>query len=182
MTKSRDLANASTALSAVSATELGYLDGVTSAVQTQLNAKQPTVSGVSDTEIGYLDGVTSGIQTQLDAKASTTSVSSKQDKVLTRTTQTGTTYTPVLGDAYTMITLTNAGAITLTVPLNSSVAYDIGAQIHLLQGGAGQVTVVGAGGVTVVATPGLKLRTQWSSATLIKLTSDSWVLVGDLSA
>ena len=39
MTKARDLANASTALSAVSATELGYLDGVTSAVQTQLNAK-----------------------------------------------------------------------------------------------------------------------------------------------
>lgn len=68
MTKARDLANAGTALTSVSATELGYLDGVTSAVQTQLNAKQPTVSGVSDTEIGYLDGVTSAIQTQLDAK------------------------------------------------------------------------------------------------------------------
>jgi hypothetical protein len=39
MTKARDLANASTALSAVDATELGYLDGVTSAVQTQLDAK-----------------------------------------------------------------------------------------------------------------------------------------------
>jgi hypothetical protein len=39
MTKARDLANGATALSAVSATELGYLDGVTSAVQTQLDAK-----------------------------------------------------------------------------------------------------------------------------------------------
>ena len=39
MTKARDLANASTALSAVSATELAYLDGVTSAVQTQIDAK-----------------------------------------------------------------------------------------------------------------------------------------------
>jgi hypothetical protein len=37
MTKARDLANASTALSAVSATELGYLDGVTSAIQTQFS-------------------------------------------------------------------------------------------------------------------------------------------------
>ena len=37
MSKARDLANAATALSAVSATELGYLDGVTSAVQTQIN-------------------------------------------------------------------------------------------------------------------------------------------------
>jgi hypothetical protein len=68
MTKARDLANAGTALSAVSATELAYLDGVTSAVQTQLNTKQPTVSGVDDTEIGYLNGVTSAIQTQLNAK------------------------------------------------------------------------------------------------------------------
>jgi hypothetical protein len=39
MTKARDLANAGTALTTVSATELGYLDGVTSAVQTQINAQ-----------------------------------------------------------------------------------------------------------------------------------------------
>jgi hypothetical protein len=71
VSKARDLANAGTALTTVSATELGYLDGVTSAVQTQINAKQATVSGVNDTEIGYLDGVTSGIQTQLDAKEPT---------------------------------------------------------------------------------------------------------------
>lgn len=39
MTKARDLANAGTALISVSPTELGYLDGVTSAVQTQIDAK-----------------------------------------------------------------------------------------------------------------------------------------------
>ena len=39
MTKSRDLANAATALNAVDATELGFLDGVTSNIQTQLDAK-----------------------------------------------------------------------------------------------------------------------------------------------
>ena len=39
MSKARDLANAGTALTSVSATELGYLDGVTSAVQTQVDAK-----------------------------------------------------------------------------------------------------------------------------------------------
>jgi len=52
------------------ATELNYVDGVTSSIQTQLNAKQAIVSGVSDTEIGYLDGVTSAIQTQIDTKVS----------------------------------------------------------------------------------------------------------------
>ena len=39
MTKARDLANSAAAFSAVSATELGYVDGVTSAIQTQLDAK-----------------------------------------------------------------------------------------------------------------------------------------------
>jgi hypothetical protein len=42
MTKARDLANAATALSAVSATELAFLDGVTSALQTQMNTKATT--------------------------------------------------------------------------------------------------------------------------------------------
>ena len=79
MTKARDLANASTALSAVSATELGYVDGVTSAIQTQLNAKQAVVSGVDDTEIGYLNGVTSAVQTQLDAKIAKTLTSTTGD-------------------------------------------------------------------------------------------------------
>lgn len=68
MTKARILANTADALSATSSTELGYLDGVTSDIQTQLNAKQPTVANVSDTEIGYLDGVTSAVQTQINAK------------------------------------------------------------------------------------------------------------------
>ena len=84
------------AVSDVTSTELGYLDGVTSAIQTQLNAKQATITGaattiddadltasralvsdsngkvavsdVTSTEIGYLDGVTSNIQTQLNSK------------------------------------------------------------------------------------------------------------------
>lgn len=70
-----DLSGKQDVVSGVSSTEIGYLDGVTSAIQTQLNSKQATVSGVSDIEIGYLDGVTSSIQTQLNAKASMTDFS-----------------------------------------------------------------------------------------------------------
>lgn len=56
MTKARDLANASTALSAVDATELGYLDGVTSAVQTQIDAKQKQITASTSTPTGGSDG------------------------------------------------------------------------------------------------------------------------------
>jgi len=96
--------------------------------------------------------------------------------------QTGTTYTLVLADAGKFVTLNNASAIALTVPLESSVNYAIGTSIDLVQLGAGQVTVAGAGGVTVNATPGLKLRAQYSAATLVKTASNTWVLVGDIAA
>jgi len=76
-------------IGSVTNTEIGYLSGVTSAIQTQINAKSPlasptftgnvvlpstTVIGdVDATEIGYLNGVSSNIQTQLDAKAAAAS-------------------------------------------------------------------------------------------------------------
>lgn len=85
------------AVSSVTSTELGYVSGVTSAIQTQLNGKQASISGaastitssnltasralisnssgkvavsaVTSTELGYVSGVTSAIQTQLNGKA-----------------------------------------------------------------------------------------------------------------
>lgn len=94
--------------------------------------------------------------------------------------QTGTTYTLVLTDAGKLITLANASAITVTVPTNASVAFPIGTTIDLAQILAGKVTVGGAG-VTINATPSLGFRAQWSSATLIKYLTDTWLLVGDLA-
>ena len=91
-------------------------------------------------------------------------------------------YTLVLADKGKLVEMSNASANNLTVPLNATVAYPVGSQINILQTGAGQTTVVATSGVTINATPGLKLRTQWSSATLIKRATDTWVLVGDLSA
>ena len=80
--------NENVALTAT-ATQLNYVNGVTSAIQTQLDSKlststaastyQPLITGVSDIEIGYLDGVTSGIQTQLDARITKSLVDAKGD-------------------------------------------------------------------------------------------------------
>ena len=98
-------------------------------------------------------------------------------------TQTGTTYTLVAGDAGDLVTLTNSSAITLTVPTNASVPFATGSQITIIQSGSGNVTVVGDTGVTVSSADGdLKLRTQWSAATLIKTGTNSWVLIGDIKA
>lgn len=97
--------------------------------------------------------------------------------------QTGTTYTLVATDAGDVVTLTNGSPIAVTVPTNASVAFPIGTQITLAQMGAGQVTVAGAVGVTVYAADSfLKLRTQYSSGTLIKTATNTWLLIGDLAA
>ena len=103
------------AVSAVTSTELGYLDGATSSIQTQINTKESTIVGaastitasnltvsrvlisnatgkvavhstVSDTELGYLNGVTSNVQTQLDTKSD-----------IKRTVYTGTFDTTITG-------------------------------------------------------------------------------------
>ena len=101
---------------------------------------------------------------------------------LTLNQQTGTTYTLATSDVNKLVELNNASAITLTIPTNAAVAgFNTGDQVNLLQTGAGQVTVGGAS-VTLNGTPGTKLRAQWSSATLIKRATDTWVIVGDLSA
>jgi len=90
-------------------------------------------------------------------------------------------YTIVLSDRDKIVEISNASANTLTIPLNSSVAYPVGSQIQIIQTGAGQTTLTPTGGVTLNGTPGLKLRTQWSSATLIKRATDTWIAIGDLS-
>ena len=100
--------------------------------------------------------------------------------------QTGTTYTFVLTDANnTLVTASNASAQTYTIPLNSSVAYPIGAQINLIQIGAGQVTVVGTSGVTLTSTGATaaspKCRVQYAAMSLIKNGTDSWYAIGDIS-
>ena len=103
--------------------------------------------------------------------------------LVTTNAQTGTTYTLVLTDRGKMIELNNASAITLTIPTNASVAFPTGTRIDLLQTGAGQVTISPSGGVTVNAKgSATKITGQWSAATLIKRASDTWVLIGDISA
>jgi hypothetical protein len=97
-------------------------------------------------------------------------------------TQTGS-YTLVLADGMKIVEMNVGSANNLTVPLNSSVAFPIGTLIDITQIGAGQTTVVATGGVTISSKDGnLKLTGQWSGATLYKRATDTWVLMGDITA
>ena len=96
--------------------------------------------------------------------------------------QTGTTYTAVLTDDGKLVTCDNGSAITFTIPTNATVAFGIGTQINIMQLGAGQVTIAGAG--VTFRSEGSKLKTkgQYAVATCCKIATDTWVVIGNLSA
>jgi hypothetical protein len=92
----------------------------------------------------------------------------------------------LLGYRDSMIEANSASDIILTIPLNSATAFPIGTSIDVVRVGTGNLIIAGTAGVTINATPQnatnqAKLRAQWSSATLLKRGTDSWIVMGDLS-
>jgi hypothetical protein len=93
-------------------------------------------------------------------------------------------YTLALTDKNKFIKMSvTSTANTVTVPTNTSVAFPIGSQIHIIQYGSGKTQVIPVSGTVILyATPGTYLRAQYSSATLLKCDTNIWMLMGDLSA
>ena len=98
--------------------------------------------------------------------------------------QTGTSYTFVLLDAGKVVTSSNAAAVTVTIPPNSSVAYPIGSSLTVISIGVGLTSFAQGAGVTIISTGATSsaptLRAQNSSATAIKTATDTWAVVGDI--
>ena len=178
-----------------SLTELSYVKGVTSALQTQLDAKaplaSPTFTGTVTLPSATITALTD--TTDVDAGDSImiydTSATALREATFGNirqadiNAQTGTTYTFVLGDAGRLVTASNASAQTYTVPPNSSVAYPVGTKIDVVQIGAGKVTLAQGSGVTINSKNSRKaLAGQYVGATLIKTATDTWLLLGDLIA
>lgn len=91
-------------------------------------------------------------------------------------------YTLVLTDKDKLLELSNSGAQNVTVPPNSSVAFPIGTQILFANYGAGLWSFVAGSGVTILSDGGkLKIASQYSLVTLIKRSTNTWYLAGNLT-
>jgi hypothetical protein len=178
MSKARDLANSGTAFTTVSATELGYLDGVTSAIQTQIGTKanstsptlttpviispeeRMTVSATAATGTINFDAVTQGVLYY------TTNASANW--TLNIRGNSGTTLNSILavGDAITVTHLVTTGA---TAYYNSAVQIDGSAVTPKYQGGtafaAGNASSIDAYVYTVVKTAATPTYTVFASQT-----------------
>ena len=99
--------------------------------------------------------------------------------------QTGTTYTFAAADGFnTVVTLSNASAITLTIPPNSSVAFPVGTVLNFAQTGAGKVTLAQGSGVTIVSNGATAsapaCRVQYSAGSAIQTSANNWLVIGDI--
>jgi hypothetical protein len=95
----------------------------------------------------------------------------------------GSTYTLQLSDANNVVVeMTSTTSNTITVPPSGTTNFANGVQISVVQNGTGQTSILAGAGVTILSAGGaLKLRAQYSFATLIKKSGDTWYLSGDIS-
>lgn len=91
-----------------------------------------------------------------------------------------TSYTVLSSDIGELIVMNNLTNV-VTITVDTSTAFPVGQRVDFVGLGTGSVTFV-ASGVTIYASPGLKLRGQYSGASLICIISGIYVLIGDLSA
>jgi hypothetical protein len=90
-------------------------------------------------------------------------------------------YTLVLGDAGKTITIDSTIDRTITIPTNASVPFAIGQRLDIIRMNTGNVTI---GGTPTILSKNSnkKIAARYSGATLIKTDTDTWVLIGDLTA
>jgi len=152
----------------------------------------PVISTITNSGTLTLPTSTGTVALTSDITVTASSTTTLTNKTLTDAkinldinAQTGTSYTFVLTDNGKFVTASNASAITVTIPPASSVAYATGAQLNIIQKGAGQVTFAQGSGVTIRSTGATatapKLRAQYSSATAVYEGSDIWYVIGDIA-
>ena len=104
------------------------------------------------------------------------------DEIIGINEQSGTTYTLVLTDAGKLVVCTNAGDITVTVPLNSSVAFPVNTVISFKQGGAGQIIIEeGDSSIVIDAFGGLSSAGEYAGLSLVQTDTDVWTLFGGIA-
>jgi uncharacterized protein YaiE (UPF0345 family) len=145
--------------------------GVTDEPTTTVNFTQGSLDDIQ------VAGLTASSVTATSATIGGVAFTEKADKTATINTMSGA-HTAVLADVNNIREMSNGG--TFTIPADNAF-WPVGQRVEVIQTGSSQVTIAADAGVTINATPGLKLRAQWSGATIIKRAANTFVVLGDLA-
>lgn len=100
---------------------------------------------------------------------------------------TGTSDTLVVTDADNkLITYSNTGSTTITIPPYSSVAMTTGSVVNVIKiASGGTISVVQGSGVTIASAGAIStspvITGQYKAASLVKVSTDSWYIVGGIA-
>ena len=170
----------------VSSTEFGYLDGVTSAIQTQLNAKaplaDPTFTGTVTLPATVVSGsATITLPTSTSTLATNAGVAALYAPLLQPTTTptfTSNAYTLQASDKDKVVLASNGStAGTVTIPTGTFAA---GSVITIVQTGTGQLTIASSGTLNSNGNK-LKLNGQYASCQVIVTATNTFLLLGNLT-
>jgi hypothetical protein len=161
--------------------DANYATTISTALGLKATIESPTftgtVGGITKSMVGLSNVDNTTDENKPVSTATQTVLDNKSDK-LTSISSKSASYSIATTDLGKLIEMSDGG----TVNIEDSASFPDGFTIDILQTGTSQVTVAGIGSTVINATPGLKLRTRWSSATLIKRGLNLWVLLGDLAA
>jgi len=167
-----------TSIGPVTSVQIGYLDGVTSSIQAQLNGKAPTAHTHAIADV-------TGLQTALDGKASVAALNTKADitalAIVTKR-DVAASGDVLATDGNKMLASQGAGAVTLTIQPDATIDVPVNSRIDLTQEGAGAFSIAPGAGVTLQSLENKrKLAGQYAGATLYKYAANSWRLYGALT-
>ena len=186
MTKARDIASAIPAPSTVSSTELGYLDGVTSAIQTQINAKgDGDITGVTaGTGIsggGASGDVTISVAAAVVAPALVANTADSYGYIGTPQVSTAVDIAIVASHMGKQIYFTVTGKVA-TIPANGTIAIGIGASFTVVND-TGVTSTIGITTDTLIlansATTGTRTLAAYGVAVFTKVTATKWIASGN---
>ena len=174
--------------------EFSYLNGTTSAIQTQIDGKLSTTGGAMTGAITTnstfdgrdvaADGVTADAALPKTGGAMTGAITGNVAI---------TAFRPIISTTSATINLANGThegtfiysnlgtAVTVNIIVNSTQAFPVGTEIDIIQAGAGVVTLTPTSGVELNGdTANIAITAQWGGVTLKQIAVNSWIAVGKI--
>ena len=180
--------------------EFSYLNGTTSAIQTQINSKASLtgatfIGAVSATN---LSGTNTGDQDISGIATNTTAIATKLSTTGGEMTGAITGNVAITGfrpyltetagktltveDSGTFIIADDAASITFEIPTNDDEAFTLGTEIDFIQKDSGALRITSATGVTLngLDPNTVAVTAQWGGVTIKKIAEDEWIAVGKI--